>query len=94
MKFIKSNISNSGNEDLLDKSWRSVSDSKNKSYKSKKLFVELILGIIYAFGFGYSLFFLDNLIESIILFLISLIVLFIIIIIPHETLHIIYLKPK
>lgn len=94
MKFIKSTIINTEEKSLLEDNWISIFNSQDSSYKSKKLLLEVLIGMFYAFGLGYSLFYLDNLIKVGTMFVLFFIVLFIAIIIPHEFLHLLFFKSK
>lgn len=88
MRFLNRNILDASNYSHSTDEWRLIYDLDKKSFISLKLLVDLIIACIYAFGLGYSLFYLDNPIKTGALFLGILAASYLILIIPHEFLHV------
>lgn len=88
MKFLKNNISYNTNEIYLSDNSNPVYNCEKKTFLSLKLFIQVIIASIYAFGLGYSLFYVDEVIKNGLIFLVLLALNYLIIIIIHELLHV------
>lgn len=94
MKFLKGNLPDTSKNQYLTDNFKLIYTIKEKSFLYISLFIEVLIACIYAFGLGYSLSFFDNLFKTGIIFLILLGISYLIIIIPHEFLHVLFYKTK
>ena len=94
MIFLKGTVLNDSNYLHSSDEWNLIDDLDKKSFISIKLLVKVIIACGYAFGLGYSLFYLDNPIKTGFLFLGLLAVSYLILIIPHEFLHVLFYPNK
>lgn len=94
MKFLKINMQNNDDSSFSKDKWKFISDLKEKSFNRTLLLFQVIIACSYAFGVGYSLYYIDNTIITAFNFLILFVFIYIIIVIPHEFLHILCYKSK
>lgn len=87
MKFLKDNVLDDSKSLVSSDEWRLIYSLDKKKFMLIKLLIEVFIACAYAFGLGYSLFFLDNPIKIGALFIPILIIGSLFIIIPHELLH-------
>ena len=85
MRFMKYSSIDSSNCTQLTDEWNLIYDLDKKFLV--KLFFQVIIICCYAFGLGYSLFYLDNLLMNVGIFLLLLILSYLIMLIPHELVH-------
>lgn len=94
MKFLKNNISYNSNDLYLDNNFNSIYNFEKTHFVSIKIFIQVTVACIYAFGLGFSLFYLGTVIKNGLVFLALLALSFLIIIILYELSHILFYPNK
>lgn len=93
MKFFKGNSLNNFDNSPGD-DWKLIYSLQNKKFNTIKILIEVLIMSCYAFGLGYSLFYLQNIMKTSIVFLIVFLISYLIILLPHEVLHVIWYPNK